>query len=100
MRHSPHRWTYLARQHRVASVLVLERETTRHELDTFAPVELDARGTLAQCAECGCFAFWGHRVDTSGQRIEVSLFGVELDALTPSRTPRCERLSPDAEVAA
>lgn len=93
MNTSPHRWQYLDRKHVLPSVLVLDRARTTRELDAVSRVSVEVRGTLAECRACGCLALWGHHVDEAGQRQDVSLFGVDLESMTPSRTPRCESLS-------
>jgi hypothetical protein len=94
----PHRWRYISRDAVYVFPLVLERAHLKHEIDTVWRSATSVGGTLAECRECGCLALWGHYVDLAGQRQEVSLFGIELESMTPCRTPGCERLSrPDVD---
>lgn len=87
----PHTWRQVAK---VATVrpLVLEPARGPTDIDTSWLADLPVTGDLRHCLRCGCMVLYGGFVDGHGDVIGITLYGVDLDSMSPVRRPTCEVL--------
>lgn len=93
----PHTWRWVAESAAVTPLL-LTRARLANEIDTSEPSSLPIAGHLHVCLRCGTLVLYGHFIDVMGDRCAITLYGVDIESMSPVTRPTCELLSRPGEL--